>query len=120
MNASAVQQIIPAEHVWRMPVRPERCDRSPLSDRERAALTVLVEGDERLNSPARRKPETILVRLTRPLHEVYALRRTDASVRPTATRVMFTQSIVAARPSGSGRLRSGATWWVYSRVVRDR
>jgi hypothetical protein len=74
-----------------MPVRPERYDRSPLSDAERAAPEVLVSGDIPLNSPARKKPEATLVRLTRPLHEVYGLRRTDASTRPTATRVMFGQ-----------------------------
>src|SRR6266566_4198607 len=91
MNASALQQAIPTRPVWRMPIRPERYDRSPLSDAERIALAVLVDGNARLNSPARRKPEATLVRLTRPLHEVYALRRTDASVRPIATRVMFTQ-----------------------------
>src|ERR1051326_1600294 len=91
MNVSAAQQMIPAHPVWRMPIHPERYDRSPLSEGELIALAVLVDGDARLNSPARKKPEAALVRLTRPLHEVYALRRTDASVRPKATRVMFTQ-----------------------------
>src|SRR5258707_9751706 len=91
MNAGALQQTIPAQPVWHMPIRPERYDRSPLSDAERMALEVLVSGDAPLNSPARRKPEATLVRLTRPLHEVYGLRRTDASTRPTATRVMFGQ-----------------------------
>src|SRR5262245_52922433 len=90
MNASAAQQMIPAQPVWRMPIHPERYDRSPVSEVERMALAVLVDGDACLNSPARRKPEAALVRLTRPLHDVYALRRTDASVRPKATRVMFT------------------------------
>ncbi len=69
----------------------ERYDRSPLSDAERIALTVLVSGEAPLNIPVRRKAEATLARLTRPLHEVYGLRRTDASVRPTATRVMFAQ-----------------------------
>ena len=91
MNANAARQIIPSQPVWRMPIQPERYDRSPLSDAERLALAVLVDGHARLNSPARKKPEANLVRLTRPLHEVYALRRTDASVRPTATRVVFGQ-----------------------------
>src|SRR6266700_1727641 len=91
MNSSAAQQIIPAHPVWRMPIHPEQYDRSPLSDAERMALALLVDGNARLNSPARRKPEAALVRLTRPLHDVYALRRTDSSVRPKATRVMFTQ-----------------------------
>jgi hypothetical protein len=91
MNANVAHQIIRAQPMWRMPIHPERYDRSPLSDAERMALAVLVDGDARLNSPARRKPEATLVRLTRPLHEVYALRRRDASVRPIATRVIFTQ-----------------------------
>jgi integrase len=91
MNASAAQQMVPAHPVWRMPIHPERYDRCHLSESERMALAVLVDGDARLNSPARRKPEAALVRLTRPLHDVYALRRTDASVRPKATRVMFSQ-----------------------------
>ena len=91
MNGSAAQQIISPQPVWRMPIQPELYDRSPLSDTERMALAVLVDGDARLNSPARRTAEAALVRLTRPLHEVYGLRRTDASTRPTATRVMFTQ-----------------------------
>src|SRR6266542_2676520 len=91
MNASALQQAIPRRPVWRMPIHPERYDRGPLSDAERMALTTLVSGDARLNSPARRRAEATLIRLTRPLHDVYGLRRTDASVRPTATRVMCTQ-----------------------------
>ena len=91
MNSSAAQQMIPAHPVWRMPIHPERYDRSPLSEAERMALAVLVDGNARLNSPARRKPEAALVRLTRPLHDVYALRRTESSLRPKATRVMFTQ-----------------------------
>ena|SRR5437899_1079706 len=82
MNASALQQVIPTRPVWRMPIRPERYDRGPLSDAERLALAVLVNGDAPLNSPARKRAEATLVRLTRPLHEVYALRRLDASTRP--------------------------------------
>jgi len=42
MNVSALQQTIPARPVWRMPIYPERYDRSPLSDVERIALAVLV------------------------------------------------------------------------------
>ena len=38
-----------------------------------------------------KKPEAALARLTRPLHDVYALRRTESSLRPKATRVMSTQ-----------------------------
>jgi hypothetical protein len=91
MNSSAAQQLVPAHPVWRMPIHPERYDRSPLSQAERMALAVLVDGNARLNSPARRKPEAALARLTRPLHDVYALRRTESSLRPKATRVMFTQ-----------------------------
>lgn len=91
MNASAVQQAIPAQPVWRMPIRPEGYDRSPLSDAERIALELLVSGRAPLNTPARKRAEATLVRLTRPLHEVYSLRRTDASIRPTATRLMFGQ-----------------------------
>jgi hypothetical protein len=91
MNTSALQQTIPARPVWRMPIRPERYDRSPLSDVERTALAVLVNGDAPLNSSARRKGEATLGRLIRPLHEVYALRRVDASTRPQATRVMLGQ-----------------------------
>ena len=66
MNASAAQQSIPVQPVWRMPLHPERYDRSPLSDAERMALAVLVDGDARLNSPARKEPKAALVRLTRP------------------------------------------------------
>src|ERR1700724_2238349 len=91
MTASALQKAVPTRPVWRMPIRPERFDRGPLSDAERMALAVLVNGDAPLNSPARKRAEATLVRLTRPLHEVYGLRRTDASVRPIATRVMVTQ-----------------------------
>jgi hypothetical protein len=74
-----------------MPIRPERYDRGPISDAERLALAVLVNGDAPLNSPARKRAEATLVRLTPPRHEVYALRRVDATTRPLATRVMFAQ-----------------------------
>jgi hypothetical protein len=91
MNTSVLRQTVPARPVWRMPIRPERYDRSPLSDVERIALAVLVSGDAPLNSSARRRAEATLGRLVRPLHEVYALRRVDASTRPQATRVMLGQ-----------------------------
>src|SRR6266566_1969291 len=54
-------------------------------------LFVLVNGDAPLNSPARKRAEASLVRLTRPLHKIYARRRVDATTRPLATRVMFAQ-----------------------------
>ena len=63
MNASALQQAIPTRPVWRMPIRPERYDRGPLSDAERLALAVLVNGNAPLNSPARKRAEATLVRL---------------------------------------------------------
>src|SRR5206468_12710712 len=91
MNGSALQQTIPARPVWRMPIRPEHYDRSPLSNGERIALAVLVRGEAPLNSSARRTAEAALGRLIRPLHDVYALRRVDASTRPQATRVMLGQ-----------------------------
>src|SRR5215472_2006654 len=91
MNASTVQQTIPARSTWRMPIRPERYDRSSLSEAERRALAVLVNGHAPVNSAARRKAEATLGRLIRPLHEIYALRRVDASPRPHATRVMLGQ-----------------------------
>jgi hypothetical protein len=52
---------------------------------------VLVNGHAPLNSRARRMAESTLGRLIRPLHDVYALRRVDASTRPQATRVMLGQ-----------------------------
>src|SRR6266566_4391587 len=91
MKTSALPQTIPAQPVWRMPIRPARYDRSPLSHVERTALAVLGNGDAPWNSSARRKAEATLGRLIRPLHEVYALRRVDASTRPQATRVMLGQ-----------------------------
>ena len=91
MNASALQQAIPVRPAWRMPVCPERYDRSPLSAAERAALEVLISGDAPVNSLARRRAEATLARLTQPLHNVYRLRRAEASTRPRATCVMFAQ-----------------------------
>jgi hypothetical protein len=55
MNASAAQQTIPARSAWRMPIGPERYDRSSLSDAERTALAVLVNGHAAVTSAARRK-----------------------------------------------------------------
>src|SRR5260370_34501728 len=121
MNASALQQAIPTRPVWRMPIRPERYDRGPLSDAERLALAVLVNGDAPLNSPARKRAEATLVRLTRPLHEVYARRRVDATTRPLATRVMFCPDAspwrVVLAVVGSGRVRRGGA---AVRAVRGR
>src|SRR5947209_12372160 len=91
MNASALPQAIQVRPAWRMPVRPERYDRSPLSDAERTALEVLISGDVPVNSLARRTAQASLARLSQPLHDVYRLRRADASTRPRATRVMLRQ-----------------------------
>ena len=91
MNASALPQAIPVRPAWRMPVRPECYDRSPLSAAERAALQVLISGDAPVTSLARRRAEATLARLAQPLHDVYRLRRAEASTRPRATRVMFAQ-----------------------------
>src|SRR6266568_2665388 len=91
MNASALPQAIPVRPAWRMPVRPECYDRSPLSAAERAALEVLISGDAPVHSLARRRAEATLARFARPLHDVYRLRRAEASTRPRATRVMFAQ-----------------------------
>jgi hypothetical protein len=60
MHASALQQIIPGRPAWRMPLRPERYDRSPLSDAERTALQVLISGDAPVNSLARGRAEATL------------------------------------------------------------
>ena len=91
----AIRQAIPALATWRPPLCPERYDRSPLSPAERAALAMLIDGqvDGRaaMNSAARRTAEGGLVRLSRPLHEVYALRRKDPSRRALATHVVFRQ-----------------------------
>ena len=87
-----------------MPVHPERYDRSSLSAAERKALAVLVSGRAPLNSQARRMAETPLLRLIRPLHDVYALRRVDVSPRPHATRVMLSQMH-----------RRGKAFWQWSR-----
>src|SRR5438034_308319 len=91
MNASALQPAMPERPPWRMPVRPERYDRSPLSAAERTALEVLISGDAPVNSLARRRAAATLARLTQPLHDVYRLRRADASTRPRAKRVMLGQ-----------------------------
>src|SRR5262245_27365865 len=92
MSASALQQTLSARPAWRMPLHPEHYDRSPLSPAERMALAVLVNNGSALaTSPVRSKAEATLSRLIRPLHQVYALRRVDASTRPHAIRVMFAQ-----------------------------
>src|SRR5258708_605715 len=123
MNANALQQAIPTRPLWRMPISPERYDRRPLSDAERLALAVLVNSDAPLNSPARKRPEATLVRLIRPLHEIYGLRRVDATTRPLATRVMFGpdaspwQGVLAVVGTGvvrrngcDGRVLRGRQW----------
>ena len=58
-----MQQTISARRVWRMPIRPERYDRSPLSDEERIALAGVVSGKAPLNSPARKGAKATLARL---------------------------------------------------------
>src|SRR5438132_8199279 len=103
MNASALQQAIPVRPAWRMPARPERYDRSPLSAAERTALEVLISGDAPVNSLARRRAEATLARFAQPLHDVYRLRRAEASTRPRATRVMFAQMH-----------RRGSAFWQWS------
>ena len=52
---------------------------------------MLISGDAPVNSLARRRAEATLARLAQPLHDVYRLRRAEASTRPRATRVMFAQ-----------------------------
>jgi hypothetical protein len=91
MNASVAQQFIPVTSAWRMPVRLEGYDRTPLSDAERRALEVLISGKAPVNSRARTMAKTLLARLTQPLQDVYRLRRADASLRPRAMRVMLGQ-----------------------------
>jgi hypothetical protein len=103
MHGSALRQAISTWPVWRMPLGPERYDRGPLSSAERTALAVLADGKAAANTRTRRTAEAALVRLSRPLHEVYALRRTEASRRALATRVVFGQMH-----------RRGSTFWQWS------
>ena len=70
---------VPAPPAWVMPLRPEQYDRSSLSPAERTALAVLVEGHAPMNSTPRRAAEAALARLRAPLHDVSALRHTQAS-----------------------------------------
>jgi hypothetical protein len=95
MAGNAVRQTNPARPAWRPPLGPERYDRRPLSLAERAALAALAEGPldgpSATDGPARRAAEAILSRLVRPLHEVYALRRRDASRRALAAHLLFRQ-----------------------------
>lgn len=91
MASNAVRQTAPARPAWRPPLGPERYDRSPLSATERAALAVLVDGQSSPESAAHRTAAAALGRLSRPLHEVYALRRRGASHRTLATQLMFRQ-----------------------------
>jgi hypothetical protein len=103
MHGSALRQATSTRPVWRMPLGPGRYDRGPLSAAERAALAVLVDGDAAANSRTRRAAEAALVRLSCPLHEVYALRRAEASRRVLATRVVFGQMH-----------RRGSAFWQWS------
>jgi len=91
MGGSAVRSPALLRPAWVMPLQPERYDRDPLSAAERAALAALIDGHTPLNSAPRRAAEAALIRLLAPLHDVYALRRTEASLRPLATRVMCQQ-----------------------------
>ena len=76
---------------WRMALNPELCDRSPLSAAERDALAILFDEAAEINSVRRNAAEAALARLSRPLHEVYSLRRKDLSRRALATRLVFGQ-----------------------------
>src|SRR5262249_49407906 len=89
MGASLARQPAAARPSWRMPVRPETYDRRPLSEAEREALAIL--GDDRIpiNSAPRRAAEAALARLSRPLHDVYALRHRVGSRQTLMTRVVF-------------------------------
>jgi hypothetical protein len=103
MHGSALRQATSTRPVWRMPLGPERYDRGPLSSAERPALAALVDGDAAATTRTRRTAEAALARLSRPLHEVYALRRTEPSRRALATRVVFGQMH-----------RRGSTFWRWS------
>ena len=74
-----------------MPVRPESYDRPPLYLAERDALAVLVDEQIPINSTLRRAAEAVLLRLARPLHDVYALRHQDDGRRTLMTGMMFAQ-----------------------------
>jgi len=91
MASNAVRQAVPARPAWRPPLGPERYDRRPLSATERTALAVLVDGQPSMTSVARRTADAAIGRLSRPLHEVYALRHRGASHRALATHLMFRQ-----------------------------
>jgi len=91
MGVSPARQPAMAGPSWRMPVRPETYDRRPLSVAERQALAIV--GDDRVptNSAPRRAAEAALARLSRPLHDVYALRHQVGSRQTRMTRVVFGQ-----------------------------
>src|SRR5712691_4792672 len=91
MGGSLARDHIPARPDWRMPLSPERYDRGPLSEAERDALAVLFDREMPVTGAARKAAEAALARLSRPLHEVYALRRRDAGRRAPATRLMLRQ-----------------------------
>lgn len=111
----------PALPAWVMPLRPEHYDRRPLTPTERAALAILVEGHAPMNSTPRRAAEATLARLLVPLHDVYALRRTEASMRPVATRIMCRQMQRRARAFWQWTTRDwleaiGPTYEAFERV----
>lgn len=91
MEGNVAPKDIPARSAWSMPLRPELYDQRPLSAVEHDALAVLLDDTVPINSASRNAAEAALVRLSRPLHEVYTLRRKDASRRALATRIMFSQ-----------------------------
>lgn len=95
MGRSAPSLRVP--FVWTMPICPEQYDRRPLSGAEWEALAVLSEGHAPMNSVPRREAEAALIRLYRPLHAVYALRRQDPSCRPLATSIVCRQMHRRAR-----------------------
>jgi hypothetical protein len=91
MDGNLVREVNPVRPAWRMPLNPEHYDRSPLSVAEHDALTVLLDGTLPINSAQRNAAEAALVRLSRPLHEVYALRHQDAGRRALAARIVYRQ-----------------------------
>lgn len=91
MEGSAAREASPLRGLWHPPVRTERYDRRPLIAAEREALAVILDSTIPSNSTRRRAAQAALVRLSRPLHEVYALRHQDTGRRVQATRVVFGQ-----------------------------
>jgi hypothetical protein len=91
MDANLARKVISARSTWIMPLRPEMYDRRLLSPSEEEALAVLVDDQIPINTTSRRAAEAALVRLTSPLHDVYALRHQDGGRRALMTRVVFGQ-----------------------------